>query len=56
MTLMEAIEKERPKMRWTCGQKPTEYSPPISDFPIEICLNDYWSNNSNTLSYRRAYR
>ena len=55
MTLMEAIEKERPKIRWNAGQRPTEYSPPIFDFPIKICLDDCWSNNSK-LSYRRVYR
>ena len=49
MKLMEAIEKERPEILWNAGERPTGYSPPVVDFPIEIRLN-YWSNN-NKMSY-----
>lgn len=49
MKLMETIEKERPEILWNEGQRPTEYSPPVIDFPVEIRLN-YWSSN-NKISY-----
>ena len=49
MKLMESIEKECPETLWSAGQRPTEYSPPVLDFPVEIHLN-YWTNN-NRLTY-----
>ena len=49
MTLMETIERERPEIFWNCGEEPTGYSPPVTDFPVKIYLN-YWSDN-NKMSY-----
>ncbi len=52
LELMKAIEKEHPEVKWSMGEKPTEYLPPNKSFPIRIELG-VWRNNC--LTYERWY-
>lgn len=52
LELMKAIEKELPEVRWAEGQKPTEYIPPVNNFPLDIRLGFLAKNK---LTYGSIY-